>query len=123
MQGTSISDLIAYAEQNRTKPPRPIPEAQIMELKQIAERYSKPCPFKVGDLVRPRPNSPIFPADSPWIVVEVLSCPGPFFSTGHPGEDGWGARPDFRAIVLSPSDNKSYVPYWNESFFFEPWVE
>lgn len=105
------------------RPAPPIDEAQIAELREIADRYRRPCPFEVGDLVMPRANSPIFPKDRPWLVVSVrVHAPYVFGGNEAPSSMAFGNKVDFRAIVLSGHDNGSYVAFWNESWQFEPYV-
>jgi hypothetical protein len=110
-----------FAPMPREKASVPIAEAQIMELREIAARYDQPCLFNVGDLVIPRANAPIFPKDRPWIVIEVRQIAMCNFGCGETASAAYGARLDFRAIVLSPTDNRSYLAFWNESWYFEPY--
>lgn len=53
----------------------PLPEAQIMTLREICERYQRPNPFKVGDLVHPRADSRLKGRGMPHIVIEVFGEP------------------------------------------------
>ena len=106
--------------------PVPMPPADIacITLREIAETYQKPCPFKVGDLVTPRRGYWVKGAGEPHVVVEVFDPPRRFFSQ----EDceavntiTYGARLDMRVVCMS-SHSRSIVAYCGESWGYEPFV-
>lgn len=52
---------------------RPLPEAQVMTLREIFADFEARCPFRPGDLVTPAPHSVYQGAGQPFIVLEVFS--------------------------------------------------
>lgn len=103
---------------------RPIPEAQIEELKDICSRYVAGCPFKVGDIVTPRRGYNIKGSGHPHIVIEVPAEPHRPFDVIAPSEAAshpYGARRDMRVVCMTDR-GLSYSAFWAESWTFEPYT-
>lgn len=102
----------------------PLPEAVIMELEQIAERYARGNPFKVGDIVTPRKGYGTKGEGEPMVVLQVLDEPvqnmtDRSFADSTPSVVGFsvfGKRLDMRVAGWS---NGSYSPFWSESWEYE----
>lgn len=107
-------------EGNDRWPQRPLPEAQIAELRLYVERANAPCPFKVGDLVKPRVSSPLMGDGDIHIVVEVFSEPKRFWGDG-PGKITCGQLLTMRVAALA-HDNKTYVAWSVQHGDFEPYT-
>ena len=86
-------------------------------LREVAENYARPCPFKVGDLVTPRNNGAYKGSGDPHIVIAVRENPEPIFE-GLPGSPGFGFTPDIRVAGESHGD---ITLWWVESAEFEPY--
>jgi len=96
---------------------RPLPEAQVETLKEIAARYAH-CDFKVGDLVTPRQGFNVKGSGHPHIVVEVAPFDSPVVPTGEEaGSCTFGARYTMR--VASLCQGSSYAAHWVEHWAFE----
>lgn len=93
-------------------------EAQVMRLKEFADRYAEPCPYKVGDIVTPRPDVCLRGAGNPHMVIEVRETPIRDF-TGRPGTQDYGTRHDMRVAFFV--DNEDIVTLWQESHMYEPY--
>lgn len=59
--------------------PKGTAEEMVAELEAAIEASSKPCPFKVGDLVTPKKNSNKKGRGKPYKVMEVLPEPALVF--------------------------------------------
>ncbi len=97
------------------------PEAQIMELRQMGEIYAasiKECPFKVGDLITPRPNVGIKGPGYPHLVVEVRPDAMPRFDDDSDGKSGNGRRLDIRLLCYA-AGRTDIVPFWGESWTYQ----
>lgn len=101
--------------------PRPLHEAQIMELQGAFEAFDKGCPFKPGDLVTPRTNSPYTHAGEPHIVLEVADQP--FRILGNDVQETsntkFGSRLDVRVAIV---EDGMIIPFWQESWQLEAYV-
>lgn len=113
--------LAAMASENRRDTPRPVHEAQIMELRAMLERYAAPNRFNVGDIVTPRKGANIVGAGEPHIVLEVLEQPHRSWDW-ESGSSQFGRLLTMRVGCLA-NDDESYVAYAVEHHAFEPYVE
>lgn len=99
------------------------PEAQIAEMREQAKDYADTlidCRFKVGDLITPKSIMSIKGCGAPHIVVEVRKAE-PYFSPRFgDGSSGQGNRNDVRVLCYISNDNM--VPFWVESWQYEPYV-
>lgn len=95
---------------------RPLPEAQIATLKEIAARFQRVNPFSVGDLVSAIPGMHDLP-DGPIVVVEVLPEPMRPHGDVHPSQTHFAPRLDMRICVMN--DRGDYLFYWVESPCFD----
>lgn len=112
--------------ERRPAPPRPIDDAQIMELRSLAERYGA-CPFKKGDVVMARENS-YYENSGEHVPVVVVDVPKePIFerddSDGGSASPFYGKRLDMRISQLN-WDGGKWKPmlFWVESWGFETYV-
>jgi hypothetical protein len=89
-------------------------EAEIAELEEVAAAHLAANPFKVGDLVTPRPNSSINSNGAPHIVLEVLETPIRTFTKGDGdhASSGYGQLLDVR--VLHMADDGNITAHWLE---------
>lgn len=119
----SLSDLLSeMASERNEKPVRlPLPEAQIMELKALQQRYAAPCPYVSGDLVTPRGNCNVKGAGLPHIVLEV-GRPSEAAEPESTASNGYGRRIDMRVACYSER-KASIAAFWVESFEFEPYSQ
>jgi hypothetical protein len=119
-----LNDLVSKAPQKTQ--PRPVHEAQIMELQQAFARYERGCEFRPGDLVVPTSNAGQRYKGEPHIVLEVAETPHQSFEFG--GEVGdvssssYGSRLDMRvAIVAENNGEHPLMAFWVESWQFLPY--
>ena len=115
----NLGELLGESDED---PPRPCHEAQVMELRALAERYDAGCPFKPGDLVTPRAGYNIYGAGEPHIVLETPFKPVRPWTINKPAdiEDyAFGERVDMRTACLAHGD---YVAFWAASWKFMPWT-
>jgi hypothetical protein len=115
---TTLADLIGGSRQDAPKAPRPIHEAQIMELRRLFANYGRTDRFKPGDLVMRPSDGAAGRLIEPYIVLELRPDPPVDWSAGRPGASNHGARLDIRVMTLC--DNE-YGPLWLESWMFEPY--
>lgn len=97
-----------------------LPEAQIMELRAAVARYEQDCPFKVGDLVTPRANSPYRNKGGIHIVVEAFTDSPVRDRTTSSGDWPHYGKLDMRILYIA--DNGDTVPHMVESWLFEPYT-
>lgn len=93
----------------REETPRPLPEAQIMMLRELYEAYHTQQ-FAPGDIVTPRAGTGINGAGNPTIVLEVRDDAELDFSTNRPGPF-FGRRLEMRVMTLMDED---YLTFWTE---------
>lgn len=103
----------------------PLPEAQIMEMRERADDYWATMQgersFKPGDLVVPRAGYHTRWEDRPHIVLEMMKAedvkpiPGPDASSS-----GYGMRTDMRVMVYTDS---GYSCFWVESWQYVEYDE
>jgi hypothetical protein len=104
----------------RNRPDADIPfEGQIARLIDFLAKYQRPCPFKVGDLVHPRAESPIKDHGKPHMVVAIPETPLRSSETNH-FSSAYGESCDMRVAEM----NGDHIVLWCvESFWFEIWTE
>jgi len=129
MKGTTMIELSEFlraaaqqsrADQEARKSP---PDVLCTTLRELTDRYTAPCPFKVGDLVTPRADSDYVGEGEPQVVLEVLETPIRNFVT-HDSKDSvhsqaFGLRLDVR--VGCEADG-CLVAFWKESWKLEPYT-
>ena len=99
--------------------PRPILEAIITTLKEVAEVYQRPCPYKVGDIVTPRRGRGYVNPGWPSVVLEIADPPHRNFDEkGGPSSALYGRKLDMRIAQYQQSGE--VVAYWIESVDYEP---
>ena len=109
----------AASRQNEEDKPTPLPEAQVARLREMITAYSATtCPFKVGDLVTPRRDSPLKGTGVPHAVVATRDADYDW-DCGESGDITFGMRFDMRVISVQ---QESIVPHWVESAGFERYV-
>ena len=98
--------------------PSPLPEAQVMTLREVFARYAAGCPFKPGDLVTPHPGMNQKKEGAPHIVLE-LSPFGDPMRNFHVYEamdiytESYGERLDMRVAVNAGGLVRMFwVPSW-----------
>lgn len=94
---------------------KPLPEAQVATLREVLDRYTSPCPFKVGDLVTARAGMNVKGAGEPHIVLEVFATP--IRSHENPGSNTFVGRFDMRVATFPNASNVACFSV--ESFTFE----
>jgi len=101
------------AKQRREALKRPLPEAQIATLREASAAYQARCPFKVGDIVTPRPTSIYDHKGIPHVVLEVAPVAIRTFEPGNCYAHSFGSRLDIRVGVLIGGE---VVAFWQESW-------
>lgn len=106
------------------KKKRPELKDELGMLKTAVDAYLAPMPFKVKDLVTPRPNSFYKQAGEAHIVLELRP-------TGEELRDfesensshNYGAKLDMRVACLVPYGKGAWncLAYWVESWQFQKW--
>lgn len=114
----------AAAQNGGERAPPILPEAAIMRLREVAERYAEQLKgprFKVGDIITPARDSD-HTLRSPHLVVETRDT-GPDFSVGEVGANDWGQRRDMRVLYVASQAGHVVTSVWVESFAFVRWGE
>ena len=120
-----IRDLLDGAAGRGGNAPRqrPLPEAQLMELRAFAERVSGPCPYRVGDVVTARSNAPYPYAGEPHLVMDLRpreAAPAHVFVERHCGTvTVTFTPPDMRVAYVD--EDGDVMNAWVESAHYEPW--
>lgn len=113
------------AEEDRNALAKPLPEAQVATLREVAARYTAPCPFKVGDIVTAKAGYNTAGEGDPHIVLEIAGVPVRNFETGDDPRNSssmaFGRRMDMRVACFVDADG-SINAFWVESWIFEPFV-
>ena len=112
---TSILEMLAQRASDDNAKPRMSKIGQVARLREFAALYSAPNPFKVGDLVTPRANSPIKDAGDPHLVVEVLDTPRWVYE-GTPYSSTFGLR---MTIRIAQVGDHGAACYWGEHHNYE----
>lgn len=116
-----LADLLAKAKVHAAAATRrPLPEAQVMTLNEVFAAYSKPCPFKPGDIVTPRKTSRYSDVGMPHVVLEVAETPIRNFVATEDLSDitssAFGARLDIRVALVTDDDGSvGYSDYHVET--------
>lgn len=95
-----------------------LPEAHLERVKEAAERYARPNPYKVGDIVTPRKDSGMKGVGEPHVVVEVLTEPRRTFEGSGFGGSSFGANMDVRVMCLM---DDLTLAFWGESWMLDKW--
>ena len=103
----NLYDIMMKQPDPEDDDPEPLHEAQVDELQAILRRY-RSRPFKVGDLVTPRPEGPVRDAGRPHIVLEA----------GIDEQVDPAIKADLR---LGYWDGHGYRICLGESLWYEPW--
>ena len=124
--GTFLGALAASGIGRTAKPSPARPVAQDIEtLTAAAMRYAGPTPFKPGDLVTPRADSPLENAGRPHIVLEAPANPFREFVAMDPKSVDhvrYGAKLDIRVGSTCNCPHGEVRAFWEESWMFEPYV-
>lgn len=103
--------------------PKSPPDVLCKTLREIAARYSAPCPFKVGDLVTPRKGYVSKEEGEPGIVIEVAEQPIRNFACVEGQTDiasmAYGAKIDVRVAY---GRHGVIMAHWQESWTIEPYT-
>ena len=100
-------------KQRRQALKRPLPEAQIATLVEANAAYQKRCPFKLGDIVTPRPTSIYDNKGVPHVVLEISPVAIRNFEPDNCFAHSFGSRLDIRVGVLIGDE---VVAFWQESW-------
>lgn len=115
-----LHQLLAQAR-DAQRERRAIPALADEMLVEAAARYAARrqfFPFRVGQLVTPRPDTTYMGAGDPHIVVEVRPMPNPAFEVSKPGNHQFGQMVDMRVLCYV---GQTIASFWVESWAFEPW--
>lgn len=103
--------------------PKSPPDVLCATLREVAERYVAPCPFKPGDLVTQRKGYNLKGNGEPGVVVEVASDPIRNFVCAEDQTDiasmAFGSKLDVR-VACERSGN--IIAHWQESWCLEPYT-
>lgn len=103
--------------------PKSPPDVLCKTLREIAARYSAPCPFKVGDLVTVRKGYNLKGEGEPIIVIEVAEQPIRNFACVDDPSDvasmAYGSKLDVRT---AHERGGNIVSHWQESWCLEPYT-
>lgn len=97
--------------------PKLDPEVVVHRLREVAKRYARPNPFKVGDLVTPYPESIIGGTGQPHLVITTRETDFDF-QAGAYGTPGYGAHCDIQVLFMGRG---SIGPGWFDSACFDFW--
>lgn len=104
--------------------PLPLPEVQVLTLREVYARYAEGCTFKPGDIVTPREGYAVKGAGVPHIVLSVGLYPAPPIWPADPtsaSSSTFGKRLDMRVAALNAESGRMFAN-WVESWEFEAWV-
>lgn len=124
----SFLGALAASGIGRTKgdAPKRTASQDIETLKAAAIRYASPTAFKPGDLITPRPDSPLENTGRPHIVLEVQALPNHefvAFDPKHVDHTRYGAKLDIRVASTCNCAHGEVRAFWEESWMFEAYVE
>ena len=119
---TTIDELMARTDamHNALGFTSPQQEADIMELRQAAERRAAPSPFKVGDIVMPRKDAPLI--GSARLLIVVAMGQDYRVTSEVKDTDQWPASEVFDLILLY-RDKDCIYSQRACSWMYEPWSE
>ena len=110
----SLSALLEAMREEESPRPKIHPEGQIARMRELAPRFTAPCPFKVGDLVTPRKDGLVKGPGDPCLIVQINNAgTEPDFRVGETDSPTYGAIPDIRIIRAAESGN--CVSFWSYS--------
>lgn len=101
----------------------PLPEAQIMTLKELYGAYRTAESYQPGDIVKRRSTIGGPHQARPCIVLEINRHAEPNFTSHSETDAGsnlFGQRHDIRLMMLL--DGRA-CPFWVESYEVEPWTD
>jgi hypothetical protein len=115
-----LAKMLASIGDEDESPTNPIlPEAAVMQLREVFDAYAASIPFKPGDLVTVRSNADIKGDGVPHIVLEVNPDAEPTYDGGGGvGANGYGKRLTMRVATFVDG---VISPYWVEHWQFEPY--
>lgn len=108
---------------NKESASLPVPEAQVMTLREVFARYDAGCPFEPGDLVTPRKGYGNGGEGRPHIVLCTARPPAPMTWPSDPSDTGspmFGRRLDMRVAGLD--GRATMTAWWVESWEYEAWT-
>lgn len=98
---------------------------QLANLRELLSVYTDMkedgCPFKVGDIVTPRPSSTIRGSGFPHVVIEVIKPELHFNATKAQSDIHFGQRVDIR--IMCHVADETVASYWGESWQYMPFEE
>jgi hypothetical protein len=119
-----LEDVAAEKLRGKTKP-EILPEAMIERLQEAAPRFVPnaegvyPNPFKVDDIVTPRPDSPYSGGRGvPPLGVGVEPEAFPSFTGSPDSATNWGSVPNLRILAMS-HDGEGMAAIWVEAAYFD----
>lgn len=118
-----LADILDALRDNEDSPRRPriSHEGQIARMRDMADRYTRENPFKVGDLVTPRKDGYTKGAGKPHLVIETRKTDfGYDPRIGKIGTPEHGNTPDMR--VLSLYEDRACLAFWFCSSEFNSYV-
>lgn len=110
----SLEEVLGRARADRKPKPRPLHEAQIMEIAALFTRHQRQ-PFTAGEFVTPVENSGHEWVGEPHIVMQTKE---PYYDFGpnmSPGSPAYGHRVDMEVAVMSTD---YLCTYWVDSRCF-----
>jgi len=110
----AFTELLAEAMHGSTRKSAPdiLPEAKIARLREAADRIAAPIPFKPGDIVTTRKDSPLKGVGQPRLVIEV-NPDG--FDIGECDAGAWMEAAKFDVRYLTLADGVIFChqsPHW-----------
>jgi len=117
----TLDELISGAREDAPSKPRIHPLGQIARMRELAPRFTEPCPFKVGDLVTPRKDGFVRGSGQPCLVLHIhAGDKSPDFRIGESGSPDFGVIPDIRVARVTP--NGTCVAFWTYSSEMVPYT-
>ncbi len=102
----SLSALLEAMRDEESPRPKIHPEGQIARMRELAPRFTAPCPFKVGDLVTPRKDGIVKGCGDPCLIVQINNAgTEPDFRFGTVASPTYGAIPDIRILHVKEGGN------------------
>lgn len=122
--------MLGILQMGEERPRKPIlPEAALMRLQEHQEHYARwllgPAPWRPGDVVTLRRDSPISGHGDLFMVVEVERLPGGDGVRGNttppPRSRKTGIREDVRIAFVGSDEDSTIRAMWIEGWMLEPW--
>lgn len=125
-----ILQMMSEGLERGPKPQRPLPEAQVMELREACRHFGTPASarFKPGDLVTPVKSAAYDNGGDPHLVLEVRAEPIPHVMPIDSREafaTSYWPRQDMRVAVIKEGRETDFcvAAFWVESWVFEEWSD